>query len=152
MGFFDFLKRVRIEEKNALNKEIKDEFEIEFEKIENFLNKKFESDIEKEKRTIEEIYFSLMKDIEKIKNLVKILEEKNFEKDDKIYAMINMTKNNYVKKVSTLFYESLEIEKFDYKEIKNFIDKMKKIIFEMESVNLKQAILLSKYFKDETQN
>lgn len=78
------------------------------------------------------------------------LEKKKFEAGDKTYAVVNMTKDNYVKKANSLISGSPRINNFNYEETSAFCTGTKKILNDLLNIPPKQAILLTRYFKKES--
>lgn len=77
------------------------------------------------------------------------LEKKKFEAGDKTYAVVNMTKDNYVKKANSLISGLPRINNFNYDETSAFCSGAMKILHELLNIPPKQAILLTRYFKKE---
>jgi hypothetical protein len=103
-----------------------------------------------EKESAEELYERIKTNLVRIRKLAGELEKKSFESGEKLYAPVNMTKNNYAKKAISLLGSVPAVERFDYAEISNFSNRTGKTLTELMHIPPKQAILLTRYFKKES--
>ncbi len=77
--------------------------------------------------------------------------EKTMFGDKKEYAMLNMVKNNFVTKSrSVLGGVPLNLGNVSYTTIRDFHSEMSRILAELKSATPKQAVLLSRYFEQQT--
>jgi len=143
MGFLDFFKSGEKKE------EISNTKDVILDNFEEVLSEQLKDKIKHEKGEVKRIYNEIRKNVEEIVEITKKLEKQQFEPGDKSYAAINMTKNNYVKRVTSLISKKLAIENFDYREISIFATEMQNVIHGLMNVHPKQAILLTNYFKNE---
>ncbi len=103
-----------------------------------------------ETKKAEKLYFKISEGLAEAKKHAAGLEKQSFEPGDKTYAMVNMTKDNYVKKANSLIAGLPKIGRMNYAEIAAFSGGARKILNELLNIQPKQAILLTRYFKKES--
>ena len=144
MGFFDFLRG-----KDELPQP-EDAGRVELVKVKELVEKSVSGELRRERKKAEDLYAKIREGIREIKKLNARLAEKKFEENEKIYTPVNMVKDNYVRKTSSMLNSVPLIENFTYSEITDFCSGMSKILNEVQNIPPKQAVLLSRYFKNET--
>jgi hypothetical protein len=106
--------------------------------------------LNEEVRKAEKLYREVSSGLTDARKHASELEKKKFEASDKTYAVVNMTKDNFVKKANSLISGLPRINNFDYEETSAFCSGTRKILGELLNIQPKQAILLTRYFKKES--
>jgi chromosome segregation ATPase len=88
----------------------------------------------------------------KIKDSTDLLETARFDSDEKIGAVVNMTKDLFVKRVNNLVgtLQGFQGRPVDLKVLKDFQEGAGEALSDMSSITPKQAFLLSTYFGKES--
>ena len=95
----------------------------------------------------EKLCEALVSDAEGLMQALRRLGEDKFDPHDKTYAVVNMSKDTFVKKsVSGLRIVRMP-ESMDYASLQSFLEKSGRAIFEIKGATPKQAFLISNYFK-----
>jgi hypothetical protein len=150
MGLFGFLRKGKKEEIAATPLPAGETREVGFDSVRTALEQHLAAKMAGERESAEELYDRIKNNLVHIRKLAGELEKKNFESGEKIYAPVNMTKNNYVKKAISLLGSVPAVERFDYAEISDFSRRTGKTLTELMHIPPKQAILLTRYFKKES--
>ena len=114
MGFFDFLRG-----KDELPQP-EDAGRVELVKVKELVEKSVSGELRRERKKAEDLYAKIREGIREIKKLNARLAEKKFEENEKIYTPVNMVKDNYVRKTSSLLGTLPAVETFGYAEITDF--------------------------------
>jgi hypothetical protein len=96
------------------------------------------------------LYGEISHGLEEARKHAAELEKKKFESGDKTYAVVNMTKDHYVKRANSLISGAPRINNFNFEETSAYCEGTKKILNELLNIPPKQAILLTRYFKKES--
>ncbi|MCD6590978.1 MAG: hypothetical protein J7K72_03320 [Candidatus Aenigmarchaeota archaeon] len=147
MGFFDlFRKREKTDKEEVKNTHMANVH------ISNLLERVAElssKETENEKHKLQDLWKDIDRNIEEIRKITKSLSEKQFGNGEKIYQRVNMIKDNYVKRISSLLSSAPSFSTKSYRNIENFCNQIKNVVDEMKNVPPKQAIFISKYFKSD---
>jgi len=146
MGFFDFLKGSGA----AVPPADAPPERLGLIELEERVSKLITPDVRREKAAMKDTHTRLMKHFSRIRDLNRLLETRSFEKQDRIYTAVNMIKDNYTRKSYSLISGLPQVRRFDYEEIRRFHEEAMKAINDLNSIGPRQAVLLSRYFKDET--
>jgi hypothetical protein len=149
MGFFDFMRKGKNEEE-AKAPQLTEAGEAAIDGVMDAVGKHLSARMEAERNEAEELYDRIKFNLVHIRKLAGELERKKFESGEKLYAPVNMTKDNYVKKAASLLGSVPNVETFDYEEMAGFCRETGKTLHELMNIPPKQAILLTKYFKGES--
>ncbi len=152
MGIFGFLKKGKkgAKEEAETAPAPAESVELEFDDVRAAVEKALSARMAGEREEAEELYDRIKFNLIHIRKLAAELDRKSFEKGDKIYAPVNMTKGNYVKKASSLLASVPNVEDFGYHEMADFCKATGKILNELMNIPPKQAVLLTRYFKGES--
>ncbi len=150
MGLFGFLRKGKKAEIAAAPPSAGETREVGFDSVRAALEQHLAARMAGERESAEELYERIKANLVHIRKLAGELEKKSFESGEKIYAPVNMTKNNYVKKAISLLGSVPGVERFDYAEINDFSRMTGKTLTELMHIPPKQAILLTRYFKKES--
>lgn len=100
-----------------------------------------------ERKRVKALYGKILDELASVRKLAESLGKEKFEADDKTYAVVNMLKDNYTKKASSLLSNPPRINDYNYEEIAGFSASVKKTLAELLNIPPKQAVLLTRYFK-----
>jgi hypothetical protein len=144
MGFFDFLKKkeelLPVQEEDVLIGDIEDWFSSNF-------NNRVKELISKS----DKIHKDVISGFDHVKTAVKKLDKASFEKEDKIYARVNMVKSGYTRRASSLLGSVKDMEtELNYNILKDFYDKSSNTLKNLKEISPKQATLMSNYFRRES--
>ncbi len=148
MGFFDFLKKPKEEEK-AKPAGREKPVEVEMGSLEKRINEHISDRLSRDQEKAKDLYAKIKSDFREIKRMNSELSKKKFEEGERLYSAVNMIKNNYVNRVYGLLGGVPLVRGTDFEELENFCSKTNNILDKMRNTPPKQAILLSKYFKKE---
>jgi len=154
MGFLGFLKRGKkagaTEAPAAAPHSEAAAAEIALSGVKESLSKQVYSSVAKEKDELSDFYERIARGFAEARKISSDLARKKFEAHDKTYAPVNMIKDNYAKKASSLLGTAPPVSNFGYDETAAFAAASAKTLHELMHVSPKQTILLSRYFKHET--
>ncbi|MCX6817600.1 MAG: hypothetical protein NTU57_01960 [Candidatus Aenigmarchaeota archaeon] len=100
-----------------------------------------------ERKRAKTLHGKILDEFASVRKLAESLGKEKFEADDKTYAVVNMLKDNYTKKASSLLSNPPRINDYNYEEIAGFSASVKKTLAELLNIPPKQAVLLTRYFK-----
>ena len=103
--------------------------------------------IDEERKRAKALHGKILDELASVRKLAESLGKEKFEADDKTYAVVNMLKDNYTKKASSLLSNPPRINDYNYEEIAGFSASVKKTLAELLNLPPKQAVLLTRYFK-----
>jgi len=146
MGFFDFLKKPKEEEKPVVDTK---PIEVGIDSLEKEIREHVSDMLSREQEKARDLYGRIRSGFREIKKLNSELGGKKFEEGEKRYSAVNMIKNNYVNRTFGLLGGIPVVQEMSHEELENFLSKTTKVLDGMRKVPPKQAILLSKYFKKE---
>jgi len=152
MGLFGFLGKGKKQAKTAIAKETAptEAAEVALSHVADAVNRELARKIAEEKKQADDLYRDISDGFGEIRKISAELTHKKFEAHEKIYAPVNMVKDNYARKALSLLGNPPAISAFNYSEVSGFCEGTGKILHELMHIPPKQAVLLSKYFRHET--
>lgn len=144
MGFLDRFRREKEEEKPV---------KLGINEIDDWFSREFSSRISDSEQKAGELRELVMKNFLDIKRSATILELVKFEGKEKVHSAANMVKELFVNRAynSIRSIESLSLGN-DYSGMLDFHKNVSKTLTDMTSLTPKQMVLLSTYFKNESEN
>jgi hypothetical protein len=160
MGFLGFLKKGKKADRkdNAAGtagapafsaNDATDAIDIRLEDVTVVVEKQISHKLSDERKHARNLYMGISDGLADVRRRAAELEKKSFEKGDKTYAMVNMLKDNYVKKAASLIPGLPRINDFNYDATLAFNAGTRKILNELLNIPPKQAVLLTRYFKND---
>ncbi len=148
MGIRDFFKRKKEPEKPKEEPPA----EVHIDEVHDWINQTLSGKIKDRHEKANELYSDVMMGFNKIKDSTDVLETARFESDEKIGAVVNMTKDLFVKRVNSLVatLQGFQGRPVDLKVLKEFQEGAGEALSDMSSITPKQAFLLSNYFGKES--
>jgi chromosome segregation ATPase len=149
MGIRDFFRRKKEPEKAA---EESAPAEVHIDEVHDWVNQTLAGKIRDKHERANELYSDVMKGFGRIKDSADALEQAAFTSDEKIGAVVNMTKDLFVKRVHTLVnnVQGFQGRSIDLKVLNEFQNSATEALTDMSSITPKQAYLLSTYFGKES--
>jgi chromosome segregation ATPase len=149
MGILDRFRRKKQPEKPA---EETTPTEVHIDEVHDWVNQTLAGKIRDKHERANELYSDVMKGFGKIKESADILEQAAFTSDEKLGAVVNMTKDLFVKRVHTLVnnMQGFQGRHIDLKVLSDFQASAADALADMSSITPKQAYLLSTYFSKES--
>ncbi|MCX6814184.1 MAG: hypothetical protein NTY20_00820 [Candidatus Aenigmarchaeota archaeon] len=149
MGIRDFFKRKKEKEKPP---EEAAPTEVHIDEVHDWINQTLAGKIKDRHEKANELYSEVMKGFARIKDSADLLETAKFESDEKIGAVVNMTKDLFVKRVHNLVntVQGFQGRPIDVKVLNEFQESAGDALGDMSSITPKQAYLLSTYFGKES--
>lgn len=144
MGLFNRFKK---KEKVVVKQE---EVTIELSKLNEWLEREHSSDCDDARSKIKSMHTDIINSFGEIRASLKVLEAATFEKDDQRYTAANMIKDTFVNKTNKILNNESEIRELDNANLKTFYLNSIKNIRELTTISPKQTILLTSYFKEQT--
>jgi vacuolar-type H+-ATPase subunit I/STV1 len=149
MGIRDFFRRKREPEKPP-----KEEppAEVHIDEVHDWINQTLSGKIRDRHEKANELYSDVMRGFSKIKDSTGMLEKASFDSDEKIGAVVNMTKDLFVRRVNNLVatLQGFQGRPLDLKTLNEFQEGAGEALSDMSSITPKQAFLLSTYFGKES--
>jgi len=145
MGLFNIFKK---EQKHPQELPVE---EIEIGSILSWLDNNFGRELETHRSKAKEMCNQAKEAFSEIKRSLCVLENSNFEKEDKAYAAVNMAKNTVVKKIRLAANKLPETLGNDWENLSSFCTAAQKIVQDMAALSPKQAVLLTRYFGREAE-
>ena len=149
MGILDIFKRKKEPEKPA---EETASTEVHIDEVHDWVNETLAGKIKDRHDKANELYSEVMKGFARVKGSADSLEASRFEGDEKISAVVNMTKDLFVRRVHNLVAgpQGFQGKHVDLKVLNDFQDTAADALADMNSITPKQAFLLSTYFAKES--
>jgi chromosome segregation ATPase len=149
MGFLGFLRKERPETGDKTEEVSR----VGIGEIAGWFEGSFSEDIEKNKSRGQELYQEVMDSFLGIRDSLRVLESAKFSGRERIHAAANMIKDTFVKKaypiISSIERASRETE-ISFSGLRGFQEEASKTLEELKKTTPKQAVLLSRYFKKES--
>ena len=145
MGFLGSIFK-KPEPKLAVNLQ---KIEVKLSDLPSWIKETNSQKISSVKSELSGLWSDLLDQIAQLKVFVKELESAAFEKNDKTYAVVNMTKDLFVKKYSALNKIPKPLGETFY-EIENSYKMATSSISEINQANAKQVYIISTYFRKES--
>ena len=149
MGIFDIFKRKKEPEKPA---EEAAPTEVHIDEVHDWVNQTLSGKIRDRHEKANELYSDIMKGFAGIKESSDRLEGARFEGEEKVGAVVNMTKDLFVKRVHNLVnsIQAYQGRPVDFRVLRDFEQASAEALSDMSSITPKQAFLLSTYFPKES--
>ena len=125
--------------------------EIRMEDLSDWVKKSNQEKLSSIISEIEGIWKELDSYVSQLKSSVKDLEKASFEKADKTYAVVNMTKDLFVKKYQILNKIPPSIKTYNFENVQLAYNSSQQILKEINEANSKQVYVISTYFKKESE-
>jgi len=149
MGLLDIFKRKKeVEEKPA---EPAAE-EIHIDEVHEWVDQTLAGKIKDRHEKANDLYSDIAAGFDKINASAQALEAARFETEEKIGAVVNMTKELFVRRTQNLVnsIQGFHGKPIDFKILKEFQEAAAEALADMASITPKQAYLLSTYFSKES--
>ena len=148
MSFFDFFKRKKEPEKPPEERPA----EVHIDEVHDWVNQTLAGKIKDKHERANDLYSGVMRGFGRIKTSADGLEQATFPNDEKLGAVVNMTKDLFAKRVHALVtgMQGFQGRQIDLKVLKEFQASAAEALADMESITPKQAFLLSTYFSKES--
>lgn len=152
MGFFNLFRKKQEKIQKELEENLSAE-NIKITMIRTWFDDNFNEKVKDAKSKGKKLYNEIIEYFSTINSLLDILMATDFEKHDKTYAIVNMTKDTFVKRSKNILnlLPATESE-VNYSFLNGFYFKSMDLIDKLKNIEPKQAIFLSRYFKNETKN
>lgn len=151
MGFLDFLRGSK---KPDIKESAPDEaVSLEQGQIRNWFQKSFIKEIEESKSRAREHYHEVVDSFSGIKDSLEVLESAKFKGRERIHTSANMIKDTYVKKAYMIIsgmeraFRDVDIS---YSGLEKFHSEALGTLNDLKETTPKQAVLMSRYFKNES--
>jgi hypothetical protein len=150
MGIFDIFKKKKEPEQPP--QAVPESTEIHIDEVHDWVNQTLSGKIKDKHERANELYAAVMKGFTGIKESADLLETARFDNPDKLGAVVNMTKDLFVKRVHNLVSGAQEFngKPVDFNILKQFQLASEEALSDMSSITPKQAYLLSTYFNKES--
>ncbi len=102
-------------------------------------------------KELSEVWSEMINQIYSLQSAISLLEKAKFEPNDRMYAPINMIKDRFINKSKLLNKVPRSIPE-SFSDIKSTHLETSKLISEIKEADIKQAHVISVYFKKETEN
>jgi hypothetical protein len=147
MGILSFFNRKSAEE--AAPVEEAPPAEVELASLQDWFDTAFSDTLTGLRKRASEMCSGIRKEFTQISSSVSVLENAEFEKDNKMYAAVNMVKDTFVNRARSMVSEMSRGSGTDYSFLRSFHSDISRISGELLSLSPKQAMLLSRYFGKE---
>lgn len=151
MGFFGFFKKKKKTEiVQASSEEI---LRLGINEIQGWFDKSFSDSLEKSRSQGSDYHSNVMDSFLDVRNAFVSLESAKFVGSERIHAAANMIKDSFVKKAYPIIANIERVSKetgMDFSGLSMFSEEASKTIETLKNTTPKQAILLTRYFKKES--
>jgi hypothetical protein len=149
MGIRDFFRRKKEPEKVP---EEAAPAEVHIDEVHDWVNQTLAGKIRDKHERANELYSDVMMGFGEIKESADVLEQAMFANEEKLGAVVNMTKDLFVKRVHSLVnsMQAFQGKPIDVKVLNDFQNSAAEALADMGSTTPKQAFLLSTYFAKES--
>ena len=149
MGFLDIFKRKKEEEKPSAEPPTE---EVHIDEVPEWVDHTLSGKIKNRHERANELYSDIMGGFARIKSATDTLESSKFETEEKIGAVVNMTKELFVRRTQNLVnsVQGFQGKPVDFKILKEFQEAAAEALADMSSITPKQAYLLSAYFSKDS--
>ncbi len=124
--------------------------ELKLEALVNWLVETNEQKVNSVSKELSDIWSEMINQIYSLQSAISLLEKAKFEPNDRMYAPINMIKDRFINKSKLLNKVPRSIPE-SFSDIKSTHLETSKLISEIKEADIKQAHVISVYFKKETE-
>ena len=152
MGFLGLFRKEKKPE--VLEPKTEDGVSLRLKDLGTWFEDNFSKDIDKSKSRGGELFQSVTDSISNLRNSFVSLESARFNGRERVHAAANMIKDSYVKKAHPIITNIEKVSRettTNYSGLNGFVTEVTKTIETLKKTTPKQAILMSRYFKKESE-
>ncbi len=152
MGFLGLFRKEKKPE--VLEPKSEESVSLKLKDLGTWFEDNFSKDIDKSKSRGGELFQNVTDSISNLRNSFVSLESARFSGRERVHAAANMIKDSYVKKAYPIITNIEKVSRetgMSYSGLNDFVTEVTKTIETLKKTTPKQAVLMSRYFKKESE-